>query len=63
MISYPILQVEVKFSAEINVQYYISYWEHKAYCLPISFILAGIKAVFSTKEFEKEIWYEVPRHI
>ena len=29
------------------------YWEHKAYCLPVSFILAGIKAVFSTKEFAK----------
>ena len=28
-------------------------WEHKAYCLQISFILAGIKAVFSTKEFAK----------
>ena len=28
-------------------------WEHKACCLLISLILAGIKAVFSTKEFAK----------
>ena len=47
------MQVEVKFSAEINAQYYISQGNIKRYCLPISFILAGIKAVFSTKEFAK----------
>ena len=28
-------------------------WEHKAYCLPTIFILAGIKAVFSTKSLQR----------
>ena len=52
MISKPVLQAEVKFSPEINSQYHRS-WEHKAYCLLISFILAGIKTVLSTKKFAK----------
>ena len=44
----------MKFSPEINVQYYISTGNmHKAYCLPVSFILAEIKVVFRTKEFAK----------
>ena len=53
MISYTILQVEGKFSAEINAQYYISHGDVKRIVSPLSFILAGIKAVFSTKEFAK----------